>query len=226
MLSSQGSAWRALPRSWRASSRSSSRLRGAGRGNQAGGAVGQALRGRGPRRPASPSAPLHRLQHALVGLDEFASPGGASLALSNGTRLEIDVALAHASDFQRLTIPVARHHGPGRRRSGRSAAAPRCFAPAPPRLGVGLQPLEAFADQVVDLGLVGLEVGDVLLAASARSSDALLAKRQRPSSWARRSWSSVQAFLQDWGPKASQIVLYLSARPCPPCSPARPARGR
>ena len=129
-------------------------------GDQAGGAVGQALRGAHVG-DALAQRLLHGGDHRRV-VDRLG--GGSSLGRlvsSSGTRPKS--TSPWLSDLQRLALEVLRHRGPERidrigQQQHLDAARARRL-----ELRIGLQPLGAVADEVIDLGLVGLEVGDVLL---------------------------------------------------------------
>ena len=137
-------------------------------GDQAGGAVGQALRG----------AHVGDLlaKRVLDGLDDGRVLVGRRLLLGRLVeqrhQREIDVALAQR--LERLAVEVLRHHRPeGVDRIGQQQHLDAARAGGL-ELGIGFHPLRALADEIVDLGLVGLEVGDVLLER---------AQAARPPSW-------------------------------------------
>ena len=99
---------------------------------------------------------------------------------------EIDIALAQR--FQRLAAEIERRRGPERidrigQQQHLDAAGGGRF-----QLGIGLQPLDAVADEIIDLGLVRLEVSTYCF--SERFSPAVVVKRDSASSFSRRSKSS------------------------------------
>ena len=147
-----------LPRFWRASRRSSSRSRPCALATRQAALSVSRCEAR-TSETCSPNASLTALMTAGRPRSEA---GFCSAAWSSsGTSAEIDVALAQRP--QRLAVEVLRHHRPeGVDRIGQQqdldAARPRRL-----ELGIGFQPLDALAHEIVDLGLVGLEVGDILL---------------------------------------------------------------
>ena len=128
--------------------------------HQAGGAVGQARRGLHLRHLVAEHL-LGGLQHRGIVLDRIGAGLLGLLFVDERDQAEIDFALAQR--LERLAFEFLRHRRPeGIDRIGQQqhldAARLRGL-----ELGIGLQTVEAVAHQIVDLRLVGLQVGHILL---------------------------------------------------------------
>ncbi len=128
-----------------------------GAGDQAGGALGQALRGTHVGDLVAQRL-LHGLQDGRVVVARGLVLG---LVIEERDQAEVDIALAQRA--QRLAFELLRHGRPegidriGQQQHFDATGARRL------ELGIGFQPLRALAHEIVDLRLVGLEVGDVVL---------------------------------------------------------------
>ena len=160
-------------------------------GNEAGGRAGEARRGLD-------------VADALAerGLDHGNGGGlvGGRLVLLRLVRLvdardQVEIEIALAQRLQRLALELRRHRGPegvdGIGQQQHLDAARGCRLE--PR--IGLQPLDAVADEIVDLGLVRLEIGDDLLQRT------LLARRRGEARQGQQLFAPleilVDAFLED-----------------------------
>src|SRR5437016_3970244 len=120
----------------------------------------QALRGAHVRHPLA-ERKLHGGDHArLVGL-VFVSLRLILLVVERRHQAEIDITLAQG--LERLAVEVELRRGPERidrvaEQQHLDAARAGSF-----ELGIGFEPLRAFADQIIDLGLIFFQIGDVLL---------------------------------------------------------------
>jgi hypothetical protein len=115
--------------------------------------------------------------------------------------------VALAQRFQRLAAEIERRRGPERidrigQQQHLDAAGLRGF-----KLWIRLQPLEAVAGEIIDLGLVRLEILDILLQRALLA--VVVVKRDSASNFSRRSKSSQMPSLMT-GPNASQILANAS----------------